>query len=79
MQSDLHTDMNKMIPAETEYADDQLWSPQTVTTTNQTNLETYNLHVNEAKTKWVELPSSHSTDEVWRKNGFTFGRPTGCI
>ena len=64
------TDM--IIPTETEYADDvtfistchehlQQSLPQI-----KTILESWDLHVNESKTEWVELTSSNSTEELWR-------------
>ena len=59
-----------LIPLETEYADDvtfistsfdhlQQSLPQI-----QSILETWDLHVNEAKTEWVELISSNTTNEA---------------
>ena len=62
-----------IIPKETEYANDvtlistskdylQQSLPQI-----KTILDTWNLHVNEATTEWVELTSSNPTNEEWSK------------
>ena len=64
------TDM--IIPTETEYADDVTFISTSHDYLQQslpqikTILETWDLHVNEAKTEWVELISSNPTNEAWR-------------
>jgi hypothetical protein len=61
-----------IFPTETEYADDITFIStshdhlQQALPQIKTILETWDLHVNEAKTEWVELTSSNPSNEAWR-------------
>ena len=66
------TQADMLIPPETEYADDVTFISTSLDHLQQSLpqiqsiLETWDLHINEAKTEWVELISSNTTNEAWR-------------